>query len=199
MNLTTKLTIGAGLSVILLFAILMLFGDGTYTYKKAFATIYGVEKHKKISGSIHFEETTSGTIRVFGEIKNLPPGAHGFTIHEYGDSCGQCKKLGPHYNPTDKLHGPRTVYTYRRGIDMTNDNRHVGDLGNITADKKGVVKIDFEDKVLKLGGKTNIVGRSLAIHAKEDDLGKQPSNESRLTGSSGAIIACGSIIHSKNE
>lgn len=198
MNTIGKLTLGAGISVLLLFAILLLFGDGIYVYKKAIAIIHGIDKHKKISGTIHFEETSDGHIRVYGEINNLPDGKHGFTIYEYGDSCGTCKKLGSHYNPTNKLHGPRTNYFYKRNIDLSNEDRHVGDLGNIDV-KNGVAKIDFIDTIIKLSGKTNIIGRSIAIHINEDDLGKNLSDVSRLTGSSGSIIACGSIIHSKNE
>ena len=51
------------------------------------------------------------------------------------------------------------------------EERHVGDLGNVSANEEGVAKFDFSDRLLKLNGPHSIVGRALVVHADPDDLG----------------------------
>ena len=43
------------------------------------------------------------------------------------------------------------------------------DLGNIIS-KNGKVSMTMRDKLIKLNSKYSIIGRSVVIHAKEDDL-----------------------------
>lgn len=50
--------------------------------------------------------------------------------------------------------------------------RHVGDLGNVKADGKGVAQVDMKDKQIQLLGHHSVVGRSMVVHEKVDDLGK---------------------------
>merc|ERR1711973_640473 len=86
--------------------------------------------------------------------------------------------------------------------------RHVGGLGNITADADGHSKGSMTDHQVKLFEHEkygSVVGRSMMIHAKEDDLGlgdNSKANEpgppqdgfvSKITGNAGARIACGEI------
>lgn len=40
----------------------------------------------------------------------------------------------------------------------TDVNRHVGDLGNIETDSKGVAVFSFEDSLISLNGPLSIVG-----------------------------------------
>ncbi len=42
-------------------------------------------------------------------------------------------------------------------------NRHVGDLGNVTAGADNVAKIDITDKMLTLTGPLSIVGRTMVV------------------------------------
>jgi Cu-Zn family superoxide dismutase len=65
--------------------------------------------------------------------------------------------------------------------------RHVGDLGNIEADKDGKAHFDYVDTMLSFSGKDSIIGRGVVVHEKEDDLKTQP------TGAAGARVACGVI------
>ena len=48
-------------------------------------------------------------------------------------------------------------------------------------------------KTIKLKGKYSVVGRSVVIHEKEDDLGLGGNAESLKTGNSMNRIACGII------
>lgn len=128
-------------------------------------------------GIAHFIEVDGG-IRVVCTMDNMPPGKHGFHIHEFGDcSAPDGSSAGGHFNPTKQNHGaPDAV------------QRHVGDLGNIVANEKGRARYDRVDTVISLNGPNSIVGRSLVVHANGDDFTTQP------TGNSGGRIACGIIV-----
>ena len=56
---------------------------------------------KKI-GYISFTDTFDGLL-IEPDIHGLPPGEHGFHVHELADFSEGCKSAGPHYNPFGKL------------------------------------------------------------------------------------------------
>ena len=83
----------------------------------------------------------------------------------------------------------------------TSPIRHLGDFGNLAVDENGVAKIDL----ILAGGsslfgpeETSILGRTLVIHEKEDDLGVEDDDGSRATGNAGARLAC-AIIQEPSE
>jgi len=142
----------------------------------------------KVKGSVTFYENNKNVIielDISGLNKN---GIHGFHIHEAGDlSESSCASACAHFNPYGKKHG---------GIDSK--ERHVGDLGNIMADKDGNAKYTLSDKMIKLRGiKCNIIGRSIVIHEDKDDNGLGNYPDSLTTGHSGKRIACAVIGYSK--
>lgn len=130
----------------------------------------------EVEGVVTFTQTADGML-VEAEISGLTPGDHGFHIHQYGDlRKSDGTSAGGHYNPQGHDHaGPE------------DDMRHVGDLGNITADENGNATYKRVDANLKFYGETNILGRGVIIHAGEDDLTSQP------TGAAGAREAMGVI------
>ena len=116
---------------------------------------------------------------------------------------------GGHWNPFNAAHGGPTDAA---------DARHAGDLGksslsltyncspvltivpgNLQADAAGNVSVELEDSMLTLHGPLSIVGRSVIIHADEDDLGRGGHADSKTTGHAGARIACGVIGMKENE
>ncbi|MFL6515384.1 MAG: superoxide dismutase family protein [Chthoniobacterales bacterium] len=133
----------------------------------------------KVTGTVTF--TKSGDdVEVSGDIENLTPGKHGFHIHEKGDcSAPDASSAGGHFNPSHQHHGgPATA------------ERHAGDLGNIDADKSGKAHVQWKGK-MSLSGADSIIGHSVVVHEKEDDLKTDPS------GNSGARVACGVIEAAK--
>lgn len=142
--------------------------------EKAIAILYPTEG-STAKGEVTFTKT-SGGIRVEAKITGLSPGEHGFHIHEFGDaSSPKGLSAGGHYNPRKVEHA---------GPGM---KRHIGDLGNIEADAKGVATYDKVDSQLMLHGETSILGRGLVVHEKADDLKTQP------TGDAGGRLAVGVI------
>ena len=132
-----------------------------------------------VTGTVTF--TKSGDeVQVVAEIQNLKAGKHGFHIHEKGDcSAPDAASAGGHFNPTNRHHGgPVTT------------EHHTGDLGNIDADASGKVHFEWKGK-MSLSGADSIIGKSVVVHEKEDDLKTDPA------GNSGARIACGVITASQ--
>jgi Cu-Zn family superoxide dismutase len=136
-----------------------------------------------VAGTVTFTEVADG-VQVQADITGLTPGKHGFHIHEFGDcSSPDGSSAGGHFNPTNKPHA---------GPDMT--ERHVGDMGNVEADASGAAKLDYVDHDMSLtNDKLSIIGRSVVIHAKADDLKTQPA------GDSGPRVACGVIGRTKSQ
>lgn len=142
---------------------------------------------KHIIGYIEFVETPRFTLikgYLKDENKYLRKGKHGMHIHEKGDPRKCCDSLGGHYNPFNKSHGC-----------LHDDNRHLGDLGNIEFNENGECIVVLHDKLLRVSGEHSIIGRSIVIHENADDCGRGTNADSKKTGNSGKRIAYGIIGH----
>jgi superoxide dismutase, Cu-Zn family len=115
------------------------------------------------------------------EVSSLPPGRHGFHIHEVG-RCDppDFASAGGHFDPRGKRHGLMTVH-----------GPHVGDLPNLVAGPDGVARAEIYLTHATLGAGSNSLfhpnGTALIIHASPDDERTDPG------GNAGARIACGVI------
>jgi Cu-Zn family superoxide dismutase len=140
----------------------------------------GSETH----GTVTFRAVEGG-VRVEAELSKVSQGAHGFHVHETGDcSAPDGTSAGGHFAPQGSPHG---------APDDPQEQRHVGDLGNIEANGAGNAVYDRVDELLSLDGEQSIVGKAVIVHANPDDLESQP------TGAAGARVACGVIELQSDE
>lgn len=148
---------------------------------RATATIQPAQKHageESITGTVTFRQD-GDTLIIVADLQGFnPDSTHGIHIHESGDlSAPDLSSAKGHFNPAGKHHGG-----------TEGDNRHGGDLGNITADAQGKVHKEWRMTDITLrDGDNSVVDRSVIIHAGEDDLKTDPA------GDSGARIAGGVI------
>ena len=148
-------------------------------HKKNSMALISPVHNSKAKGWVHFRKMEHGRVLVTAKISGLTPNKkHGFHIHRYGDCRENGRYAGPHLNPYDGEHGS-----------LDSEERHAGDMGNLMADSSGVASYkEVVDICLrKLGG------RSIIVHAGEDDLMTQPS------GNAGPYIGCGVIGYTMKQ
>jgi superoxide dismutase, Cu-Zn family len=131
-------------------------------------------------GTALLVETKEG-VRITLDLHDLPPGLHAFHIHGSPHCDAPAfKHAGEHFNPDGKKHGLNNPA-----------GPHAGDLPNITADERGMVKVEVMAPLVTLRDGPHSLfsgeGTSLVIHAKPDDGVSDPA------GNSGDRIACGVI------
>lgn len=119
-----------------------------------------------------------GGLEFAPDLKGLPPGPHGFHVHEKAD-CGPGEKdgkvmaglaAGGHYDPnqTGQHLGPQ-------------GGGHKGDLPALSVGSDGAVTTSVVSQKL---GLSDMRARALVIHAEPDNYGDKPG---------GARIACGVV------
>jgi Cu-Zn family superoxide dismutase len=148
---------------------------------KAVAVLRG---ESNIHGRVIFEQQDENAVTTISwDISGQDPNAHrGFHVHQFGDNTNGCISAGPHFNPFGKSHGA-----------PDDEERHVGDLGNICTDAQGNSVGSIEDSQVKLIGAESVLGRTVVVHAGTDDLGRGGTEESKKTGNAGPRPACGVI------
>ena len=150
---------------------------------KGVALITATQSGSQVNGQVTFSDTPDG-LEVEVKVADVPPGKHGFHIHEKGDCSDEGKAAGGHYNPDGLTHG----FLPKDGLQHT----HAGDFGNIEVGADGTGTLEMVIPGLTLTGeKYNIEGKAVILHEKEDDF-------SQPTGNAGARIGCG-VIMLQNE
>jgi len=133
-------------------------------------------------GVVTFTDTPAG-LEIKTDLKGLPPGKHGFHVHEKPD-CSAVEKdgkgvpamaAGGHYDPekTGKHLGP-------------DKGGHLGDLPVLEAAADGTAKVTLMVKKPKA---KDFKDRALMIHAGGDNYSDEPAP----LGGGGARFACGVI------
>jgi len=117
-------------------------------------------------------------VRLQLKATGLKPGKHGFHIHEKAFTWLDFKSAGGHFNPDAKQHGHDNP-----------NGHHQGDMPNLVADKDGIASVDMVLKGASLTASApgSLIGRSIIIHAAEDDYKTDPA------GNAGDRIAGGII------
>jgi len=140
----------------------------------------------KSVGTVTVSESKDG-VTLATDLKGLPPGEHGFHLHEKG-SCDPGEKegkkvaggsAGAHFDPdATKAHkGP-------------GGGGHKGDLPKLEVSDKGVAKAKLEVAGLKLD---DVAGRTLMIHAGGDNYSDTP----KPLGGGGDRVVCGVVPAAK--
>jgi Cu-Zn family superoxide dismutase len=132
-------------------------------------------------GTVLFQQLSTG-VKIKVVIDSLPPGEHGFHIHEMG-SCDvrDFRGAGRHFNPSGAQHG----FLNPKGP-------HAGDLPNLTVGRDGKATLEIVSALISLNRqRPNSIlregGTAIVVHGDPDDYLTDPA------GASGARIACGVI------
>lgn len=127
-------------------------------------------------GTAKFTQTGKNVTLEINAYK-LTPGSHAIHIHEKGDcSATDGSSAGGHWNPIKSHHGK-----------WDTEHFHMGDIGNLQADKDGTALLNFKTDKWCIGCEDetkNIIGKSIIIHADADDFKTQP------TGNAGGRVGC---------
>jgi Cu-Zn family superoxide dismutase len=134
-------------------------------------------------GLLQLEDTKDG-LKITPSLNGLPPGQHGFHVHEKSD-CGPAEDKGKqtagmaaggHLDPkhSGKHLGPEST------------EGHSGDLPVLMVDETGLAKTPIIAPHLTVDA---VTGHSLMIHAGGDNYSDQP----KPLGGGGGRIACGAL------
>lgn len=161
-------------------ALLFVVASSAASAQDAPATAAMKSAEGKDVGTVTFTQTKSGLLHLLVEMTDLPPGAHGFHIHEKGACEGDFESAGGHY-----AGGGEHGFNVEKGP-------HAGDFPNVHVGQDGILKVEFVTDRLSLaeGAETPLKdedGSAVVLHADPDDYEGQPA------GHAGHRIACGVI------
>lgn len=135
-------------------------------------------------GTVALRQAAFGGVILTLSGTGLPPGPHGFHLHETGecDAATGFESAGGHLNPTGHSHGW-----------LSEMGPHLGDLPNIMVPEDGELAVEFFVPMLSLGPVADAHsvmagdGTAVMVHSDRDDYETDPG------GDAGERIACGVI------
>jgi Cu/Zn superoxide dismutase len=143
-------------------------------------------------GTVSFYAAGAGTVGVVVEAKGLPPGWHGFHVHEAG-SCA-----GPTF---------ASAKGHLGAADGQIQPNHKGDLPQLFVNADGTARAAFRTDRLAVADLFHAGGTAVVIHTLADNFNNIPTapadgytpnsatatSVSNATGNAGARIACGVV------
>lgn len=158
--------------ILCVLAALMLTGLNSTYAGQVKALVYTTNNPTPI-GQVIFRDTEDGLL-VLPTLRKLPPGIHGFHIHEKPNCSNLGMAAGGHFDPqnTNKHAGPI-------------GNGHRGDLPVLMVDDYGNADAALLAPHLNT---SMVINRSVVIHKGSDNYSDKPP-----LGGGGARIACGVI------
>jgi Cu-Zn family superoxide dismutase len=131
-------------------------------------------------GSVTLIEMPTGVL-LKADLVGLPPGVHGFHIHEAGSCSPDFGAAGGHFIGGDKAHGLAAA-----------GGPNAGDMPNIHVPESGAIFVEVFNTAVSFhdgdGALFDDDGSALVVHAGADDYESQPSGEA------GGRLACGVIV-----
>jgi superoxide dismutase, Cu-Zn family len=136
----------------------------------------------EVAGRVALRDTPNG-VWLNVSISSLPPGSHGFHIHETGKCEGDFKSAGGHFAPAGNKHGF-----------LVDGGPHAGDMPNIHVPSDGRLNFEVFAPAVTLdegaeGSLFDSDGSAIMVHSGGDDYKSQPS------GDAGSRIACGVVTN----
>lgn len=129
----------------------------------------------KSFGTIDLKQTNYGVLFI-PNLHGLPPGVHGFHVHENASCADHGNAAGGHFDPKDT----------KKHLGPYNHEGHLGDSPVLNVDKEGNSTIPVLAPRMRL---SELRGHALIIHAGADNYSDTPEK----LGGGGARIACGII------
>src|SRR3569832_1440701 len=91
------------------------------------------------TGTAHFQELRDGSVDVTLDMTRVPPGVHGFHVHQNPDCSDNGNAAGGHFNPMNMPHAAPEAQSH-----------HAGDFGNVTADANGEIRAKFSTRSISI-------------------------------------------------
>lgn len=125
-----------------------------------------------VTGVVRFREN-GDQLDVTASVDGLPPGAHAYHVHVYGDcSSPDGESAGPHFNFAGSSFGESRMIT--------------GNLGELRPEGKQM-SVQQTRIQASLQGRFSIIGRAVIVHEHGNDPMSPPD------GAAGKRLACGAI------
>jgi Cu-Zn family superoxide dismutase len=133
-------------------------------------------------GEVELSQDREDQVEVQVKVHDLPPGFHGFHVHEVGKCEPPFTSAGGHLNLEDAFHP-----------------EHTGDMPVLLVNNDGTGKVSFKTDRFALKDLFDADGSAIIVHALPDNYANIPERYGEVdqdtleTGDSGDRIACGAI------